>query len=73
MKSPERFIKARLMERGFLLTDIARLSGEDLPTVSHVIRGRRTNRAEPILRVIAKCADLVYGDLRAMLSLSEAA
>lgn len=74
MKSPpERFIKARLIERGVSLTEIARRSGETLETVSHVIRGKRTNRADPILREIAKAADLKLGDLRAMYPQSEAA
>ena len=63
MNSARRFVKSKLTENGVSLTDIARLSGEDIRTVSHVINGKRTNRAEVVLKEVAKSTGLIYGDL----------
>ena len=63
MHSFGKFVKARLVESGVSITEIARRSGEDPRTVSHILRGKRTNRAEPVLKEIAVATGLRYGDL----------
>ena len=66
MHSFTRFVKARLIESGTSITEVARRSGEDPRTVSHILRGKRTNRAAVVLQEIALATGLKYGDLLEM-------
>jgi len=73
MHSTKAFVKYQLDMAGVTLTEIASRSGEDIRTVSHVIAGKRTNRAEVVLKEICKATGLKYGDLIRMYGLGHSA
>lgn len=69
MASPRNYIKGQLAGKGITQAQIAQWSGEDEATVSHVIAGKRTNRAPVVLREICKATGLIYGDILRMYDL----
>ena len=64
MHRPSQYVKGRLADHGVTLSQIAERSGEDIRVVSHVIRGRRKNRALPVMIEIAKATGVPLGYLQ---------
>jgi transcriptional regulator with XRE-family HTH domain len=73
MARPELYVLMKLKEKDVTVVEIARRSGEDFRTVSHVIRGRRSNRSLPVFLEIAKAIGVPLGYLQEMYSTEKCA
>lgn len=70
MHRSENPVKAELVKKGISLSFIASASGEDVRTVSHVLKGRRRNRALNVLQHVAMATGKSLTEIEALVGVA---